>query len=135
MKCNRGALVPPNQCCTLLNSTFSLSFTTTTAVALPSMPSLDFPLMVDIIIDWEGISNLINNAKVSYSAGVDGINNKLVKSTNVYSSLMLSEIFTQSLQTGMLPDDWKVGKVVPVRKSGTKMCTQERCAHKMFSVL
>lgn len=35
-----------------------------------------------------------------------------------YSSVILSQIFTQSLQCTTLPGDWKVGKVVPVHKSG-----------------
>lgn len=42
----------------------------------------------------------------------------MLKCTQVYSSLILSKLFEQSLQTSTLPSDWKAGKVVPVHKSG-----------------
>lgn len=38
--------------------------------------------------------------------------------TEVYSSIILSNIFAQSLEFSTIPGDWKVGKVVPVHKSG-----------------
>lgn len=36
------------------------------------------------------------------------------------SALFLTRIFQQSLVTGEVPDDWRVGKVVPVHKGGSK---------------
>ncbi|XP_077516559.1 uncharacterized protein LOC144126380 [Amblyomma americanum] len=81
------------------------------------MPTFDSQMMDAITIDWEGIYKLIDDAKMSPSEGADGISNKMLKNTITYSSLMLSEMFTQSLQVGTIPDDWKGGKVVPVHKS------------------
>lgn len=36
------------------------------------------------------------------------------------SSQILTHIFIQSLETGMLPLDWKIAKVIPIFKSGNK---------------
>lgn len=42
----------------------------------------------------------------------------MLKCTELFSLLILSKIFDQSLQLAALPKEWKVGKVVPVHKWG-----------------
>lgn len=73
LKTDAGSLVPRNECCAHLNDTFSLSFTDTSSTTLPCFRNFLHPRMDSIIIDWEGIAKLINNAKVSSSAGINGI--------------------------------------------------------------
>lgn len=38
----------------------------------------------------------------------------------MYSSIILSKLFTQSLEQQILPKDWKVGRVIPLHKGGDK---------------
>ena len=40
----------------------------------------------------------------------------------MYSSIILTKLFEQSLDTGCVPEDWRVGKVIPLHKSGDKHC-------------
>lgn len=53
-------------------------------------------------------------------SGVDEINVKILKNTKCIVPAYLSLLFTQSLSLGLIPDDWRVGKVVPVHESGDK---------------
>lgn len=115
-------VVPRESCCVVLNSVFSSSFVNITSPALPDIPVHDFFPMDPIVFDWAGICKLIQNMKISSSPGDDGINSKFLKNTEVYSSIILSRIFEQSLESCTLPDDWKVGKVVPLHKSGNTHC-------------
>lgn len=85
----------------------------------PPVSSISF-LMDPILIDYDGLVNIIKSLKVSSSCGIDSINSKILRNTNLTSSLFLTKIFRQSLETGVVPEDWKFGKVIPVHKSGSR---------------
>ena len=61
--------------------------------------------------------NQLNSRK---SSGLDGISVKLLKDTSDVIAQPLANIFNTSLQTGIFPDDWKIAKVSPVYKEGSK---------------
>nr|XP_054925289.1 uncharacterized protein LOC126527880 isoform X2 [Dermacentor andersoni] len=84
--------------------------------------------MPDITFCPYGIEKLIDSLKLTSSSGVDEINVKMLKNTKTNVSAMLCAIFQQSLSSGVVPEDWRVGKIVPVPKKdsrasdgGTKM--------------
>lgn len=104
--------------CITLNHAFSSFFTNTTPAVLPGVQARDFIVMNSVHVDRAGIRKLIQNLKISSSPGVDGISSKFLKNTDVHSSIILSRLFDQSLEEGVLPEDWKVGKVAPLFKSG-----------------
>ena len=54
------------------------------------------------------------------STGPDNISNKLLKEIISYIVVPLTHIFNLSLQTGVVPDMYKLAKVVPLFKSGDK---------------
>lgn len=76
--------------------------------------------MESIEVTKEGVACLINNLKLSTSSGVDNISSKILKNTISVSRKIICVIFKQSLSSGQLPSDWKIGKVVPVFKSGNR---------------
>lgn len=110
--------VQSDQCCTVFNDVFASFFHDAAPVHFPPTTTVHAIQMDPILIDWVGIRKLIGNLKTSSSAGSDEINSKILKCTELYSSIILSRIFQQSLHCSSLPSDWKVGKVVPVHKSG-----------------
>lgn len=115
-----GEPIHADQCASALNDHFTSVFSsanTTDTVTLPESAAVAMP---EIEITPEGIFLLINNLKVSSSAGCDSINSKLLKNTVSVSSQILCLIFTQSLQTGNVPDDWKKAQVIPIFKSGNR---------------
>lgn len=76
--------------------------------------------MNPVIIDPQGVAKIIESLKVSSSPGSDLITAKFLKNTVLHSSVILAHIFQQSLDRHTVPADWKVGKVVPIHKSGKK---------------
>lgn len=115
-----GVAYAVSECCNVLNDVFSKSFLQLHCARLPNFDGSQFPPMDPVHIDWVGVKHIIHGLKLSSSAGVDDINSKFLKNTEVYSSIILSKLFSQSLQTGCIPSDWKVGKVTPLYKSGDK---------------
>jgi hypothetical protein len=52
--------------------------------------------------------------KISRSEGVDGINISIVKACIDLIALPLSTIFNKSISTGIVPNQLKIAKVIPV---------------------
>lgn len=76
--------------------------------------------MNPVLIDPQGVAKIIESLKVSSSPSSDLITAKFLKNTVLHSSVILAHIFQQSLDRHTVPADWKVGKVVPIHKSGKK---------------
>lgn len=102
------------------NAYFATVFTKEDCSSVSFVPDQPFPFMTPINITAEGIANLSTMLKVSISSDINNINSDRLKNTTDISSSFLSLIFNQSLSSGELPKDWKIGKVVPVIKSGDR---------------
>ena len=111
--------IPDHNVAHVLNTVFSSVFTSEPCTNLPECPYLDHPPMNEITFEVNGITKLIESLKFTSSAGIDGINSKLLKNTKHVTSTFLCHIFQQSLSSGVVPQDWKVGKIIPVPKKGS----------------
>lgn len=60
----------------------------------------------------------IKKMKPKLSAGHDGIPSALIKAYHDFLTPVLSELFNNSLRSGIFPDLWKIAVIVPVFKSG-----------------
>ena len=54
------------------------------------------------------------------ATGLDLVSNRLLKIASPAISSQLATIFNQRIEQGIFPDDLKIGKVVPIIKSGKK---------------
>lgn len=115
-----GSIIPSSECSSLLNAVFCQNFVVSSNPSIPELQNCNYLSMDPIVTDPGGVSKIIQSLKPSSSPGVDLINTKFLKSTVVYSSIILCKIFQQTLDTSILPADWEVGKVVPLHKSGNK---------------
>lgn len=113
-----------SQCCSAFNTFFASMFTREDQSTLPNVPDYDYQYMKPIEITAKGIECLITKLKLSSSAGADNINSKVLKNTIFITSNILCYIFQQSLESGQIPDDWKVAKVTPLFKSGDQHLPQ-----------
>lgn len=66
---------------------------------LPGVTDLDYQYMTPIDITTDGIAHLINNLKLSTSAGIDSINSKVIKNSFSFKQDSIS-CFPSSLTTG-----------------------------------
>lgn len=118
LKADDGSPISRMGCADVLNEAFVSCFSVLSNTPDPECVFYDHLPMHPISVDPEGISKIIDSLKVYSSAGIDGISTKFLKNTKIYSSILLAAIFNQSIQSGALPDDWKVARVVPVHKGG-----------------
>ena len=64
------------------------------------------------------VSKCIKQLKCNGNAGPDNLPTQFYKVTNSFVRFPLSIIFNLSVQTGELPDIWKVASVTPIFKKG-----------------
>lgn len=107
-------------CASVLNDTFIKNFSATSDFDLPNTHCYDYVIMPPVVVDAPGIVKLIETLPNHSSPGHDGINVKFLKNTSALSSIILARIFQQSIDSSSLPPMWKIGKIVPVFKSGDK---------------
>lgn len=77
--------------------------------------------MPDLVISEQGIFALLLNLNVKKAIGPDDIPNAFLMRYAGWCAKFLYIIFNISLTQGVLPDDWKIAKVIPVHKSGCKL--------------
>ena len=68
-------------------------------------------------ISTTGILKLLNELNI---CGPDGISARILKETSDVIAPILRVIFQLSLDTGIVPNDWKIANVVPVYKKGDR---------------
>lgn len=118
-----GDVIPSRDCANAFNEEFITFFSKHhDAHASYHMQSQLMP-MDPLVFDVPGIIKIIERLKLSSASGIDNINSKFLKNTKANSAIILSKLFQQSIDHAYLPSDWKVGKVVPLHKSGNKHTT------------
>ena len=76
--------------------------------------------MDDICIRYSSVRDVLNNLDGSSSPGPDGLHPMVLNMCGEILSLPLAIIFQKSLDTSILPQEWKVSRVIPIFKSGSK---------------
>ena len=75
---------------------------------------------MDIEINKDQISKIINALKPNKSQGPDRIHPRFLNETNQCITSPLEKIFRKSLEEGILPDDWKSANVTAIHKNGDR---------------
>ena len=71
----------------------------------------------------QNVKKKMMNLKTDKSQGLDGINPNLLKECNSSLSNPLSIIYQKSVDTGILPTDFKRANVTPLFKKGCRSST------------
>ena len=106
------------------NQFFSSVFISEDCTNLPSFSiSHAVPSLNDVDTSPSVVLNKLNALQCCKSAGPDGWPPVALKETAAEISIPLSIIFSKSLQSGHLPECWKIANVVPIHKSGPRHLT------------
>ena len=105
----------------VLNHFFESVFTTEDPNTVPTFTPVVSTSLVDIHIIESDVYNELLSLKPNKAPGSDQLHPQMIK--NCASSLTrpLFLLFTQSLDSGMVPDDWKRANITPVSKKGSKI--------------
>ena len=101
----------------ILNDQFVSVFSKTNNIT-PTMGISKHPIMNDIVINEEGLLNLLQNIKTFKASGPDGIQSKFLKETSQEILPVLRILFEASLHQGVIPDDWRSAMITPIYKPG-----------------
>ena len=63
---------------------------------------------------------MITKLKNGKATGLHNLPNKVLKLSRYYISSSLADIFNASIKTRIFPDDFKLGKITPIYKTGDK---------------
>jgi hypothetical protein len=74
--------------------------------------------MPHITITVEGVDKLLSDLNPSKAQGPDQITPRVLKELHSEIAPILAHIFRLSLETGIVPDDWKNATIAPVYKKG-----------------
>ncbi len=83
-------------------------------------------------VSQEFVEKQLSGLDESKAVGLDGIPTKLLRLSASVISQPLTYIMNQSIKTGIVPDEWKTAKVVPLHK---KDSTQQKENFRPISVL
>ena len=79
--------------------------------------------MLDIDITTSGIDALLSNLKIHKATGPDEISARVLKEMHSSITPILKVIFDCCLNTGVVPNDWKIANVTPLFKKGDRLQT------------
>ena len=119
LKVNNQIIVDNKEKANVLNDYFHSVFTTDDD-SPPSIPSCNIASVDKPQISIKGVADLINQLKSNKATGPDGISAQLLKLAPVDSAIILKCIFQQSLDSGIVPIDWKHALVTPIHKKDSK---------------
>ena len=71
-------------------------------------------------ISAQEVMEAVAQIKTNKSSAIDCISAKLLKDAGDTISESLANIFNLSLQSGIFPDDWKLARITPIYKDGSK---------------
>ena len=104
----------------VLNAYFSSVFTVEDCSnPFPDNPYTG-PAISDLSIDAAAVRNKVLSLKPCSSPGPDGLHPRLLKETAFSLAGPLASMFRKSLDSGVIPDEWKTGEVTPIFKKGSK---------------
>ena len=111
------------QICNILNSFFASVFTDEDLSNIPTVPSvqnINNEVLSSFIITENDVAECIEKLKVSKSPGPDTISPRILKEAKTELVKPLTLLFNKSLQSGTMPEEWKLANVTPIFKKGSK---------------
>lgn len=104
----------------ILSEQFSSVFTRDQMDAIAHLPGHDYPSIDKLTVTEEGVAKLLSKLSPFKASGPDDIPNRLLKELSTELAPAMTALFNQSLQTGQLPQEWKLANVSPIYKKEDK---------------
>ncbi len=107
----------------ILNNFFASVFTTGEPNNIPTVPAIitnKNDVLHTFSITESDVSKCIDKLKINKTPGPDTISPRILKEVKSELVKPLTLLFNTSLQSGSLPDDWKLANVTPIFKKGSK---------------
>ena len=121
LKDDQGNLTNNDQAkATILNKYFASVFTKEDLSTAPPPVPPNKHTVDDLMITEDMVKLKLTQLKSTSSPGPDNIHPKILKEAAHQLAKPLSLIYNKSISTGCLPDNWKLGEIVPIFKKGNR---------------
>ena len=120
----------------ILNQQFESVFSRPSPLSLKQLAKSAVPKssnnhMPPITITQKGVNNLLKGLNPNKASGPDEISPRLLKELHNEVTPILTQIFQKSLETGIVPADWRHAVISPVYKKGKK---SQACNYRPISL-
>ena len=97
----------------VLNKQYSSVFTEGDTSSTPHMDDSPYPNMPHIKVTTKGVKSLLQKLNPKKAIGPDLVPTRILKDyADDITTPILQLIYQQSLDTGVVPDDWKMAKML-----------------------
>ena len=103
-----------------LNRQYSSVFTNENITNMPCMDGEPYPTIDEVDIDVDGVEKLLKDINTNKASGPDGIPSRVLKDLSEELAAVITKVFSKSIETGELPDDWLTANVTAIFKKGKK---------------
>ena len=103
----------------ILNRQFSSVFTADQPGVHTTLSGPAYPPLRQLVVNVKGVEKLLQEINPSKASDPDQVPCRILRELSVELAPVLTVIFTQSLETGMLPSPWCTAYVTPVFKKGS----------------
>ncbi len=111
-----------NKIANILNNQFFESFSTDPSSNYPRLRIISPVCNVNLDAFSPGhVEKLLLKLDTNKANGTDGIKPRVLKECAPAFSIVLSKIFTKSMQIGQVPLHWKEANITPIHKKGSKL--------------
>ena len=104
----------------ILNNQFVSVFTKENDSDVSNLHGPDFPDLPELFISQDGMEKLLSGIQASKATGTNLIPCRFFKELAHEIAPILTIIFKQSLQDGVLPSNWKNADAAPIFKKGSR---------------
>ena len=101
------------------------------------LPAISQPevLITDLSVTKECVKEMLEKINVNKSTGPDDLNPMLLKELATCLAEPITILFNYTLNNGVLPADWKLGRIIPIYKKGSKKIAENYRPISLTSVL
>ena len=118
---DQGELISDNtKKAEVLNDQFRKVFTREDTTTLPRVDGDPYPAMPEIQVTVPGVEKLLTKLQPKKAAGPDNLPSCILKEYATEIAPALTCIMQKSLDTGVLPEDWRCANISPVFKKGDR---------------
>ncbi|CAH1259103.1 VWDE [Branchiostoma lanceolatum] len=110
----------PQEKADALGAQFESVFTREDKSTVPTLGESVVPTIPSLNISVEGVAKQLSSLNPSKSTGPDGIPPRLLKTVAEQIAPILQTIFSQSISTGDVPEDWRTANIAPIFKKGDR---------------
>ena len=102
------------------NDQFRSVFTCENSSNIPDLGESSVPSMAPIKVTNDGVLKLLQSLNIKKATGPDSLPARILREFATEIAPILTVIFQQSLDTGIVPADWRLANISPIYKKGDR---------------